>query len=180
MSKPFKYILAVLGVIAVGLGLWQVYNIFFANSGGETEVVTESPAATGGSPSPAATGESPAATGGSPSPTTTGESPAATESPATTGESPATTESPAAVAAPANAPTSEVPFYDAVKNAQEAANLTQTAKTKEEWQKVATLWQNAIALMKAVPEGESNYKVAQEKVGEYGRNLQYAQKNAGN
>ena len=167
MSKPFKYILAVLGVIAVGLGLWQVYNIFFANSGGETEVVTESPAATGVSPSPAATGESPATTGGSPSP-------------AATGESPATTESPAAVAAPANAPTSEVPFYDAVKNAQEAANLTQTAKTKEEWQKVATLWQNAIALMKAVPEGESNYKVAQEKVGEYEGYLQYAQKNAGN
>ncbi len=177
MSKPFKYILAVLGVIAVGLGLWQVYNMFFANSGGETEVVTESPAATGGSPSPGAAGgspspattESPTATDGSPSPATAGGSP-----------SPATTESPAAAAAPANAPTSEVPFYDAVKNAQEAANLTQTAKTKEEWQKVATLWQNAIALMKAVPEGESNYEVAQKKVGEYESNLQYAQKNAGN
>lgn len=172
MSKPFKYILAVLGVIAVGLGLWQVYNIFFANSGGDTEVVTESPGATDGSPSPAATGESPGATDGSPSPGATGASPA------TTGESPAATESPAA-AAPANAPTSQVPFYDAVKNAQEAADLTQTAKTQEEWQKVATLWQNAIALMKAVPEGDSNYKVAQEKVGEYGGYLKYAQKNAG-
>ncbi|MGB3693035.1 MAG: hypothetical protein WA999_09935 [Spirulinaceae cyanobacterium] len=158
MSKPFKYLLAVLAVIAVGLGLWQVYNIFFANSGGDAEVVTEPPA-----------GEAPAAT----------ESPAAAESPAATGESPAETESPAA-AAPADAPASEVPFYDAVKNAQEAASLTQTAQTQEEWQEVATSWQDAIALMKAIPEGDTNYEVAQEKVGEYEGYLQYAQKNAGN
>ncbi|MGC1245319.1 MAG: hypothetical protein WA865_03830 [Spirulinaceae cyanobacterium] len=162
MSKPFKYLLAVLAVIAVGLGLWQVYNIFFANSGGEEEVVGEPPA-----------GEAPAAT--------TEESPAAIteESPAATTE-----ESPATVA-PANppaseTPTSETPFRDGVNNATEAANLTQTAQTQQEWQEVATLWQNAIALMKAVPEGDANYQVAQEKVGEYEGYLQYAQQNAGN
>jgi methionine-rich copper-binding protein CopC len=83
--------------------------------------------------------------------------------------------SPAAEAPPVSSAT---PFSDAVNKATSAAQLTQTAQTAEEWQTVATDWQAAIALMQAVPEGDPNYAVAQQKVAEYQKNLEYAQQNA--
>ncbi len=76
------------------------------------------------------------------------------------------------------APNSD-PFGEAVKKATSAANLTQTAKTPEQWVQVAKHWQEAIAFMEAVPQNNANYDMAQVKVIEYQNNLQYAQKNAG-
>ena len=76
------------------------------------------------------------------------------------------------------APNSD-PFGEAVKQATSAANLTQTAKTPEQWVQVAKHWQEAIAFMEAVPQNNANYDMAQVKVIEYQNNLQYAQKNAG-
>lgn len=58
-----------------------------------------------------------------------------------------------------------------------AAELTQTAEFKEEWVEVSLLWQQASAQMKAVPKNHPNHDLAQQKVGEYDRNLQYAQSN---
>ncbi|NET87077.1 MAG: peptidylprolyl isomerase [Kamptonema sp. SIO1D9] len=69
-------------------------------------------------------------------------------------------------------------FRVAVNNAMEAANLTQTAQNSEEWQKVASHWQEAIALMKAVEKNDPNYPVAQEKIAEYQNYLNYAKNNA--
>lgn len=83
--------------------------------------------------------------------------------------------SPAAEAPPVSSAT---PFRDAVNKATSAAQLTQTAQTAEEWQTVANDWQAAIALMQAVPEGDPNYAVAQQKAAEYQKNLEYAQQNA--
>lgn len=69
------------------------------------------------------------------------------------------------------------PFGDAVNKAMAAGEGAQTAKTADEWGAVATLWGEAIELMKAVPESSENYQVAQQKATEYGPNLEYAQQN---
>ncbi|MCA1994840.1 MAG: hypothetical protein LDL41_22745 [Coleofasciculus sp. S288] len=65
-------------------------------------------------------------------------------------------------------------FRQAVNKAMNAAQLTQSAKSDEEWNSVAISWQEAVDLMKAVPASSSKYPVAQKKVSEYQRNLQYA------
>jgi xanthosine utilization system XapX-like protein len=65
-------------------------------------------------------------------------------------------------------------FRRAVNRAMSAAELTQTAGTQEEWQTVAQWWEEAIALMKAVPPSNPHHDLAQEKVEEYSHNLDYA------
>ncbi|HEY9609059.1 hypothetical protein [Allocoleopsis sp.] len=70
------------------------------------------------------------------------------------------------------------PFQKAINKAMSAATLTQSATLKDDWNLVASEWQEAIALMKAVPSSHSQYTVAQQKAIEYQRNLDYAQKNA--
>jgi hypothetical protein len=65
-----------------------------------------------------------------------------------------------------------------VNKAMSAATITQSAKSKDEWNSVASEWQEAIALMKAVPPSHSQHSVAQQKAVDYQRNLDYAQKNA--
>ncbi|MEH1809119.1 hypothetical protein [Nostoc sp.] len=69
-------------------------------------------------------------------------------------------------------------FGEAVRKAINAANLTQSAKSPDEWKTVVSLWEAAIALMKTVPSSSSNYVVAQQKIKEYQINLNYADKNA--
>ncbi|MEH2290810.1 hypothetical protein [Nostoc sp.] len=69
-------------------------------------------------------------------------------------------------------------FREAVNKAINAANLTQSAKSPDEWKTVVSQWQAAIALMKAVPSSSQNYIVAQQKISEYQRNLNYAEKNS--
>ena len=56
-----------------------------------------------------------------------------------------------------------------------AAELTQTAKTKAQWNTVITAWQQSIGLMKAVPKTNRHYKVAQQKAVEYQSKKNYAQ-----
>ncbi|AFY69036.1 hypothetical protein Pse7367_0735 [Thalassoporum mexicanum PCC 7367] len=70
------------------------------------------------------------------------------------------------------------PFKDAVEKAMQSANLVQIANTSEDWTKVSASWQQAIDLMKAVPESNPNYEVAQQKVVEYQPNLEYAKEKA--
>ncbi|MEH1863094.1 MAG: hypothetical protein V7L21_34975 [Nostoc sp.] len=69
-------------------------------------------------------------------------------------------------------------FREAVSKAINAANLTQSAKSSDEWKTVVSQWEAAIALMKAVPSSSPNYVVAQQKIKEYQINLNYAQKNS--
>lgn len=69
------------------------------------------------------------------------------------------------------------PFVEGSHQAMTAAELTQTAEFREEWSQIAILWQQAIAHMRSVPSSHSNYAIAQQKLQEYGRNLQYAQSN---
>jgi hypothetical protein len=82
--------------------------------------------------------------------------------------------------------TSEAPeaqletFQQAVNKAMSAAKLTQTAQFKADWNTIVSQWQEAIALMKAVPIESENYQVAQKKSVEYQSNLTYAKQRAAN
>lgn len=69
-------------------------------------------------------------------------------------------------------------FREAVRKAINAANLTQSAKSPDEWKTVVSQWQAAIALMKTVESSSPNYLVAQQKIKEYQKNINYAEKNA--
>ena len=69
-------------------------------------------------------------------------------------------------------------FREAVSKAINAANLTQSAKSQDEWKIVVSQWETAIALLKSVPSSSPNYVVAQQKIREYQRNLNYAEKNS--
>ncbi|QHG18912.1 hypothetical protein [Nostoc sp. ATCC 53789] len=69
-------------------------------------------------------------------------------------------------------------FREAVSKAINAANLTQSAKSPDEWKTVVSQWKTAITLMKTVPSSSPNYVVAQQKITEYQRNLNYAEKNS--
>ncbi|MEH2090164.1 hypothetical protein [Nostoc sp.] len=69
-------------------------------------------------------------------------------------------------------------FREAVSKAINAANLTQSAKSPDEWKTVVSQWQAAITLMKTVPSSSPNYVVAQQKIKEYQKNINYAEKNA--
>ncbi|HIK43444.1 MAG TPA: hypothetical protein IGR64_01010 [Leptolyngbyaceae cyanobacterium M65_K2018_010] len=74
-------------------------------------------------------------------------------------------------------PPADDPFRLGANQAMTAAELTQTAQFKEEWVEVVLLWQQAISQMKAVPKTSAHFPLAQQKVEEYSRNLQYAQSN---
>lgn len=65
-------------------------------------------------------------------------------------------------------------FRWAVNRAMSAAELTQTANTKEDWQTVSAWWEDAIKFMKTVPASHQQYQLAQNKIVEYQRNLNYA------
>ncbi|MEH2315570.1 hypothetical protein [Nostoc sp.] len=69
-------------------------------------------------------------------------------------------------------------FREAVSKAINAANLTQSAKSPDEWKIVVNQWQAAIVLLKTVPSSSQNYTIAQQKIREYQKNLNYAEKNA--
>jgi hypothetical protein len=66
-------------------------------------------------------------------------------------------------------------FRWAVNRAMSAAEITQTAQTKDEWLTVADGWKESIRLMQSVAYTSTDHKVAQEKVKEYQQNLAYAQ-----
>lgn len=70
------------------------------------------------------------------------------------------------------------PWYEGVSLAMDAAVLTQTATTAEEWTMIAARWERAIDLMAAVPATDANYAQAQERVATYQENLDYAIQNA--
>lgn len=69
-------------------------------------------------------------------------------------------------------------FRNAVNIAINASKLAQSAETEEEWNLVASQWQEAVTMMKKVPPESANYELAQKKALEYQKNLAYAQESA--
>jgi len=67
-------------------------------------------------------------------------------------------------------------FRDAVNQAGTAANLAQTAQSKQEWTEVALLWNKALLLMKEVPASSPNYAISQDRVNTYRENREIAKK----
>ena len=67
------------------------------------------------------------------------------------------------------------PFPDALDIAAGAATITQSAVSRGDWQLVVGQWQQAIALLKAVPPKSPHRTTAQRKIQEYQKNLAYAQ-----
>lgn len=68
-------------------------------------------------------------------------------------------------------------FRQGTVEAMNAAELTQSAESSEEWIQVAILWEQAITQMRSTPQAHPNHALAQEKIAEYERNLKYAQSN---
>jgi hypothetical protein len=168
ISKPIQYVIAVGGLLILGLLGWNAYSAYQENN-----AVTSEPAPIAPKPKAKA----------SPTPVAKASAPTAKASPtpvAQKASAPAAKASPTPVAQKAKASAPAVAFYNAVNKATSAAELTQTAKTKAQWNTVATNWQQAIALMKAIPKANPNHKVAQQKVVEYQKNLNYAQQASAN
>jgi hypothetical protein len=67
-------------------------------------------------------------------------------------------------------------FQDGLDAGMSAATITQSARSKDDWNLVISRWQSAIDLLKAVSKSSPNYAKAQHKIPEYQRNLTYAQK----
>ncbi|NEQ43053.1 MAG: hypothetical protein F6K00_05620 [Leptolyngbya sp. SIOISBB] len=79
--------------------------------------------------------------------------------------------------APTTAPETTTPspaFAEGLNAASEAATKTQAAQSKQEWQEVTNLWAEAIETLKQVPTDDPNAAIAQQKIQEYQRNLNYA------
>jgi hypothetical protein len=73
------------------------------------------------------------------------------------------------------APDTSLP--QALEWGMQAAELTQSAQLREDWIEVAMLWQNAISQLESVAPHSSDYTLAQKKIAEYRRNLEYTESN---
>lgn len=101
--------------------------------------------------------------------------------------SPASKATPTAAAPASPAPASPAPkaaapkpdsWREAVNTAQKAAISAQKAQSQDEWIAVASEWQQAVKLMRAVPSTSPNYQKAQQKAAEYQANLIVANRRA--
>ena len=82
-------------------------------------------------------------------------------------------------AAAAAAATSRANSYrDAVDRAASATALSQIAQSQDDWRLAASRWQQAIALLGAVPASDPNYKAAQAQLPDYRRRLSTTQQQA--
>jgi len=66
-------------------------------------------------------------------------------------------------------------YTQALDRANSAAVIAQSAQSRDDWQLVVNRWQQAIALMKTVPQSSKDYAQAQQKLSEYPRFLAQAQ-----
>lgn len=66
------------------------------------------------------------------------------------------------------------PWVNGIEYATKAAELTQTANSRSEWDTVTRSWDVATSSMAQVPTTHPNYAIAQQKVEEYRRNQRYA------
>ncbi len=70
----------------------------------------------------------------------------------------------------------DLAFYTAVRDAEEAVLIGQSAQTHQNWDKAVRAWDQAVVSMEAVPEESQFYGVAQEKAIEYQVYLEYVKR----
>jgi hypothetical protein len=87
-----------------------------------------------------------------------------------------TANSEAAAAMPAS--TSPDPWYQAIGNANQAAQLATTATTATQWNQVAGAWGRSVALLQDISAGDPRQTFGQRKALEYQQNLVFAQQKA--
>lgn len=155
------------------------------------ETPAGTPDATGASPAkaPDPNAGSPVGDAASPPPAPASENAAPAKPPAPApAPTPAASPAPPSATAPEKAPeqapkpapaATADPFREAVNAATKAAQLTQSASTATEWAEIATLWETAIEQMAAVPSTSPNYQTAQDRLGSYPANRDYARQQAG-
>lgn len=86
---------------------------------------------------------------------------------------------PSPVASPQVSPTIG-PFEAAQATANEATQLSERAQSTDDWNLVASRWQEAIALAQQVPQDSPNYAAAQQNLATYQAQLATAQQQAAN
>ena len=91
---------------------------------------------------------------------------------------PLPTRAPSPPAAAAAAPSRANSYRDAVDRAASATALSQIAQSQDDWRLAASRWQQAIALLGALPASDPNYKAAQAQLPDYRRRLSTAQQQA--
>ncbi len=69
-------------------------------------------------------------------------------------------------------------YENAIERASSAFVISQSAQSQDDWRLVASRWQQAIGFLEQVPDSSPNRTAAQAKLGEYRRNLDYAQAQA--
>ncbi|MTJ06517.1 hypothetical protein [Anabaena sp. UHCC 0204] len=67
-------------------------------------------------------------------------------------------------------------FEEAMNLAKRAAQITRIAKSKAEWYQSSIAWEKVIEMMKKVPISDPNYEAAQQKIIDYQKYINYAQK----
>lgn len=65
-------------------------------------------------------------------------------------------------------------YDEAVKQAQEAAEIEKKATTKFEWEEIGNKYKRAFALMASIQQSSPEYARAQEKIGEYKQKSEFA------
>jgi predicted aspartyl protease len=91
---------------------------------------------------------------------------------------PAPTTKPVEAAPTPQTSTQSDPYKLALEKADSAGNITVSAQSQDDWNLVASRWQQAIQLMRSIP-GSSPYRsLAQAKLADYQRNLIDAKKQA--
>lgn len=88
------------------------------------------------------------------------------------------TPSPVPSPVPAVAPSDRNYYQRALDKAYSAVSISQSAQTQEDWQLVASQWEQAIALLQTIPEDSHQRAIAQTQLEQYQNNLANAQKRA--
>jgi predicted aspartyl protease len=70
------------------------------------------------------------------------------------------------------------PYKLALDKASSAGNISQSARSQDDWNLVANRWQQAIQLLNSVPASSPYRALVKPKLAEYQRNLAYAKKQA--
>jgi hypothetical protein len=92
-----------------------------------------------------------------------------------TATNPIVSPSVAVPTAPSTAPASTSAIEQAAAKASSATTLAQSAQSKDDWEIVITQWQEAITLLKSIPQTSPDYAAAQQQLQSYQASLDSAQ-----
>lgn len=162
------------GLLIVLAGFLALDSVACSSVPGNSDDSTAS-TPTSPTPSPAAS-PPPKATASAASPSPKATPPKASPSAKTTASKPKTAQAAKSSKTPAQKSSTAKPaanqpdtFPNAIDVATGAISISQSAASRDDWQLVATQWQEAINLLKQVPASSPNYSKAKQRVPQYQR-----------